>query len=94
MSLSKVPQQICYQTWIRGTALIHPNMSESLSKSDEKPAMVLVTSDDENTSHGKEELGSSEEIVDPVVERRILRKIDLNLLTLFGVIGMMSSLGR
>lgn len=69
-------------------------MSESPAKVEEKPALVqVVGSDDENTA-GKEELGFSEEIIDPVLERRILRKIDLNLITLFGVLSMMSSLGK
>lgn len=70
-------------------------MSEYASEVDKKTSAVPVVdaTNDEEIGTGKEELGYSEEMVDPVLEKRILRKIDLNLITLLGMVAMMSSLG-
>ena len=62
---------------------------------DEKPPVVHVVSEDGQRDVTKEEeLGVASQVDDPSVIRRILRKTDLNLITLLGLVGMMSSLGK
>lgn len=39
-------------------------------------------------------LGSIEDVIDPRAEKKLLRKIDLNLITLFGALYLMSFLGK
>jgi hypothetical protein len=49
---------------------------------------------DVDSAHGVDkDVGAVENIIDPLLEKKVLRKVDIYLLTLFGALYMMSALG-
>jgi hypothetical protein len=58
------------------------------------PAKEPVVAHDAGGAEHEKELGTTEDYVDPKLEKRIIRKIDANLITLFGALYLMSFLDR
>lgn len=67
-------------------------MAVEAAKADSEPIDPVSLLENGRNS-GEKDTGSAEEVIDHDAEKRVIRKVDFNLITIFGALYMMSFLG-